>query len=305
MSSIVAVGSLAFDSIETPFGSVGKILGGSVNHFSLSASYFAPIRCISVIGEDYPKDHLELLKSKNIDLTGVKQASGKTFHWAGKYGYDLHEATTLETQLNVFEGFSPEVPQSYQDSKFLFLGNILPGLQKQVLSDLPQAKFIALDTMNFWIESQRDALIEVLSKVHCLIINEAEVRQLTKTFNIVKAAEQVRQWGPKMVMVKRGEYGAMLFHQDEIFSLPGLPLSEVKDPTGAGDSFAGGFVGYLASKGSPVPDRKDLRQAVVYGSVMASFIVEDFGGTQLLNLSKERINQRFRDFSNLTRFDSD
>ena len=305
MSSIVAVGSLAFDSIETPFGSVGKILGGSVNHFSLSASYFAPIRCISVIGEDYPKDHLELLKSKNIDLTGVKLASGKTFHWAGKYGYDLHEATTLETQLNVFEGFSPEVPQIYQDSEFLFLGNILPGLQKQVLSDLPQAKFIALDTMNFWIESQRDALIEVLSKVHCLIINEAELRQLTKAFNIVKAAEQVRQWGPQLVVVKRGEYGAMLFHQDEIFSLPGLPLSEVKDPTGAGDSFAGGFLGYLASKGRPVPERKDLRQAIVYGSVMASFIVEDFGGTQLLHLSKERINQRFRDFSNLTNFGSD
>lgn len=304
MSSIVAVGSLAFDSIETPFGSVGKILGGSVNHFSLSASYFAPIRCISVIGEDYPKDHLELLKSKNIDLTGVKQAFGKTFHWAGKYGYDLHEATTLETHLNVFEGFSPEVPKSYQDSEFLFLGNILPGLQKQVLSDLPRAKFVALDTMNFWIESQRDALIEVLSKVHCLIINEAELRQLTKTFNIVRAAEQVRQWGPSLVVVKRGEYGAMLFHQEEVFSLPGLPLSEVKDPTGAGDSFAGGFVGYLASRGNCVPERKDLRQAVVYGSVMASFIVEDFGGTQLLSLSKDRISERFKAFSNLTNFHS-
>lgn len=302
MSSIVAVGSLAFDSIETPFGNVGKILGGSVNHFSLSASYYAPVRCISVIGEDYPSDHLKLLESKNIDLTGVKRASGKTFHWSGRYGYDLHEATTLETQLNVFEGFSPEVPPSYKDSEFLFLGNIVPGLQNQVLKNLPQAKFTALDTMNFWIDSQRDSLIEVLSRVDCLIINEAELRQLTQTFNVVKAAQVAQEWGPPLVVIKRGEYGAMLFHHNEVFSLPGLPMSEVKDPTGAGDSFAGGFLGYLASQGQTSPERKDLRQAVVYGSVMASFIVEDFGGTQLLNLSREKINQRFKDFANLTSF---
>lgn len=302
MSSIVAVGSLAFDSIETPFGKVGKILGGSANHFSLSASYFTPVKCISVVGEDYPKDHLDELKSRRIDLTGVKVSPGKTFHWSGKYGYDLHEATTLETHLNVFEHFSPEVPASYQDSSFLFLGNIFPALQKQVLGHLPQARFVALDTMNFWIESQRDGLIDVLGKVNCLIINEAELRQLTKTHNVVKAAAQAQSWGPSLVVVKRGEYGALLFNGQEAFSLPGLPLSEVKDPTGAGDSFAGGFLGYLAAQGNPQPDRASLRHAVVYGSVMASFIVEDFGCHQLLKISKDRISERFQKFRDLTHF---
>ncbi|MFM8269014.1 MAG: PfkB family carbohydrate kinase [Pseudomonadota bacterium] len=302
MNPIVAVGSLAFDSIETPFGSVGKILGGSANHFSLSASYFTPVKCISVVGEDYPQEHLDHLRSRNIDLSGVTVSKGKTFHWSGRYGYDLHEATTLETQLNVFERFSPKVPESYQDSSFLFLGNILPSLQDQVLKNIPKAKFVALDTMNFWIESQRDALIQVLSKVQCLIINEAELRQLTKTHNVVKAAEMVRRWGPNLVVVKRGEYGALLFNQDEPFSLPGLPLSEVKDPTGAGDSFAGGFLGYLASCGQTTPDKQSLRQAVVYGSVMASFIVEDFGCHQLLRISKEQIDQRFKRFRDLTIF---
>ena len=302
MSSIVAVGSLAFDSIETPFGSVGKILGGSANHFSLSASYFSPVKCISVVGEDYPKEHLDYLKSKNIDLSGVSVSKGKTFHWSGRYGYDLHEATTLDTQLNVFEHFSPEVPSGYQDSPFLFLGNILPSLQEKVLKNLPKARFIALDTMNFWIQSQKEALIQVLNKVHCLIINEAELRQLTQSHNVVKAAEIVRSWGPHLVVVKRGEYGALLFNQTEAFSLPGLPLSEVKDPTGAGDSFAGGFLGYLASCGQTSPDKKTLRQAVVYGSVMASFIVEDFGCNQLLRLSKDQIDKRFQHFRELTSF---
>ena len=195
MSAIVAVGSLAFDTIETPFGNSGKILGGSANHFSLSASYFTPVKCISVVGEDFPKDHLKNLESRGIDLTGVTIASGKTFHWSGKYGYDLHEATTLETHLNVFEHFSPQVPESYQNSDFLFLGNILPKLQSKVRENLPKAKFVALDTMNFWIESQKDSLIEVLSKVNCLIINEAELRQLTQTHNVVQAAHKVRRKG--------------------------------------------------------------------------------------------------------------
>jgi len=302
VSSIVAVGSLAFDSIETPFGNSGKILGGSANHFSLSASYFTPVKCISVVGEDFPKDHLNYLSSRGIDLAGVTVASGKTFHWSGKYGYDLHEATTLETHLNVFEHFSPQVPASYQESEFLFLGNILPNLQKKVRQNLSKAKFVALDTMNFWIESQKDSLVDVLSQVHCLIINEAEFRQLTKTHNVVKAAARVRNWGPQLVVIKRGEYGALLFHGEEAFSLPGLPLSEVKDPTGAGDSFAGGFLGYLASQGRTNPDKTSLRQAVVYGSVMASFIVEDFGCQRLLQISKELIDKRFQLFRELTAF---
>ena len=302
MSSIVAVGSLAFDSIETPFGKAGKILGGSANHFSLSASYFTPVKCISVVGEDFPKEHLDFLRSRQIDLEGVTVSPGRTFHWSGRYGYDLHEATTLDTQLNVFEHFSPKVPSSYQNTDFLFLGNILPALQEKVLSDLPKSKFVALDTMNFWIESQKEALIKVLSKVNCLIINEAELRQLTKTHNVVKAGQMVRQWGPQLVVIKRGEYGALLFNQEEAFSLPGLPLTEVKDPTGAGDSFAGGFLGYLASQGKTSPDRSALRQAVVYGSVMASFIVEDFGCNQLLKISKGQIDERFKQFRELTTF---
>jgi len=302
VSSIVAVGSLAFDSIETPFGSVGKVLGGSANHFSLSASYFTPVRCISVVGADYPQTHLNELKSRGIDITGVKLSAGKTFHWSGKYGYDLHEATTLETRLNVFETFVPEVPDTYKDSEFLFLGNILPSLQEQVVSHLPKAKFVAVDTMNFWIESQKDALLKVISKVNCLIINEAELRQLTQTHNVVKAAAQIRAWGPQLLVVKRGEYGALLFHGKEAFSLPGLPLSEVKDPTGAGDSFAGGFMGYLAAQKQATPTMATLRQAVVYGSVMASFIVEDFGCNQLLKLSKSQIDTRFQMFRDLTYF---
>jgi len=302
VSSIVAVGSLAFDSIETPFGKAGKILGGSANHFSLSASYFTPVKCISVVGEDFPKDHLDFLSSRGIDLDGVTISPGRTFHWSGRYGYDLHEATTLDTQLNVFEHFSPKVPNSYRSSDFLFLGNILPGLQDQVLNELPQAKFVALDTMNFWIESQKENLVKVLSKVNCLIINEAELRQLTKTHNVVKAAQSVRLWGPQIVVVKRGEYGALLFNGGEAFSLPGLPLTEVKDPTGAGDSFAGGFLGFLASQGETSPSRSVLRQAVVYGSVMASFIVEDFGCNQLLRISKKQIDERFQLFRDLTAF---
>lgn len=302
MSSIVAVGSLAFDSIETPFGSVGKILGGSANHFSISASYFCPVRCISVVGEDYPQDHLEHLKSRKIDVEGVKISKGKTFHWSGRYGYELHEATTLETHLNVFEHFSPEVPKSYQDSEFLFLGNIFPALQEEVLTKLPKTKFAAIDTMNFWIQNQKDALLKVISKVNCLIINEGELRQLTQTHNVVKAAAMIQNIGPELLVVKRGEYGALLFDKGETFSLPGLPLSEVKDPTGAGDSFAGGFMGYLAAQGQSSPSNTALRNAVVYGSVMASFIVEDFGCNQLLRISKDKIEQRFKQFRDLTFF---
>ena len=196
-SSIVVVGSMAFDSIETPFGKTDQVLGGSANYFALSSSNFAPVRCISVVGEDYPLEHLKLLKDKKIDTTGIRREKGKTFHWAGRYGYDLNEAQTLQTHLNVFEKFDPEVPASYRKSEFVFLGNIVPALQGRVLSQIESPKFIALDTMNFWIEGKRNELIEVLSRCHALIINEAEVRQLTKSYNIVQAAQIVRSWGPK------------------------------------------------------------------------------------------------------------
>lgn len=305
MSSIVAIGSLAFDSIETPFGSVGKILGGSVNHFSLSAGYFAPVKCVSVVGEDFPQEHLQTLQNRNIDTAGIKVEKGKTFHWSGKYGYDLHEATTLATALNVFEHFKPQIPESYRDSEFVFLGNIVPALQEKVLSEIKHPKFVGMDTMNFWIEGQREAVIRVISKCHCLMINEAEVRQLTKTYNLVQAAQMVRSWGPQLLVVKRGEYGAVLFDHGEPFTISGLPLSEVKDPTGAGDSFAGGFMGYLASQSKFSLSRYTLRRAVVYGSIMASFIVQDFGCTKLLNLTREQIEERYRKFVELTAFHLD
>ncbi|MFM8314112.1 MAG: PfkB family carbohydrate kinase [Deltaproteobacteria bacterium] len=302
MSAILAVGSMAFDTIETPFGIQEKVLGGSVNHFSLSASYFAKVNCISVVGEDFPQDHLALLKSRGVDTSGIKIDKGKTFHWAGKYGYELHEAQTLATHLNVFEHFSPEVPAAYTQCDYVFLGNIVPALQDKVLSQVKHPKFIALDTMNFWIGSQRESLINVISKCHCLIINEGELRQLTNSFNILTAAKTVRSWGPKLLVIKRGEYGAVLFNDGDVFSVPGLPLAEVKDPTGAGDTFAGGFMGYIASQPNFNLSRYTLRKAIVYGSVMASFIVQDFGFRNLLPLTKEMINERYQRFVELTAF---
>lgn len=302
MSSIVVVGSMAFDSIETPFGRVAKVLGGSANYFSLSASAFAPVKVVSVVGEDFPAEHIKLFQQRGIDTAGIRTAHGKTFHWAGKYGYDLNEATTLQTELNVFENFEPELPESYRKAEFVFLGNIAPALQSKVLAQIANPKFIAIDTMNFWIESSRDALIQAISKCHALIINEAEARQLTQTHNIVRAAQTVRNWGPQIMVVKRGEYGAMLFDHGEVFSLPALPLAEVKDPTGAGDTFAGGFVGYLASQSNFSLSRYTLRKAVVYGNVMASFTVQDFGFSNLVQLKREMVEERFQKFVELTVF---
>lgn len=302
MSGILAVGSMAFDTIETPFGIQEKVLGGSVNHFSLSASYFSRVNCISVVGEDFPKEHLTLLNHRGIDTRGVKIDKGNTFHWSGKYGYELHEAQTLATHLNVFEHFSPEVPESYRNSDFVFLGNIIPNLQEKVLSQVHHPKFVAIDTMNFWIGTQRESLIKVISKCHCLIINEGELRQLTNSFNILTAAKLVRSWGPKLLVIKRGEYGAVLFNDGDIFSVPGLPLAEVKDPTGAGDTFAGGFMGYIASQPNFNLSRFTLRKAIVYGSVMASFIVQDFGFRNLLPLTKEMIDEQYQRFVELTAF---
>ncbi len=305
MSSIVVVGSMAFDSIETPFGRIDKVLGGSANHFSMSACLFAPIRCVSVVGRDFPAEHLQLLQKKNIDVSGVRIEAGNTFHWSGKYGYDLNEATTLRTDLNVFEHFEPELPENYRKSEFVFLGNIAPALQMKVLSQVEKPKFIAIDTMNFWIEGCRDTLIEAISRCHCLIINEAEIRQLTQTRNIVQAAQTVRGWGPQITVIKRGEYGAILFDHGDVFSMPALPLAEVKDPTGAGDTFAGGFVGYLASQSSFSLSRFALRKALVYGNVMASFAVQDYGSSNLVQLKRDQVEERYKRFVDLTHFHQD
>ncbi|MBI1861422.1 MAG: sugar kinase [Deltaproteobacteria bacterium] len=302
MAPIVCIGSMAFDSIETPFGKAGKVLGGSANYFSLAASYFTSVRCVSIVGEDYPKEHLELLQNRGVDISGVKLEQGKTFHWAGRYSYDMNTAHTLETCLNVLEKFEANVPAHFQDSEFVFLGNSTPALQMKLLSQIKRPKFIAIDTMNLWIENSRDALIEAISKCHALIINEAEVRQLTQVYNLVQAAKAVRSWGPQILVVKRGEYGAVLFDHGEPFSAPGLPLAEVKDPTGAGDSFAGGFMGYLASAGHYSLSRYELRKAVIYGCVMASHTVQDFGFAELVNVKKDQIQGRYDRFVDLTRF---
>lgn len=305
MSSIVVVGTMAFDSVETPFGKEEKILGGSGNFFSLSASYFTPVQIVSVVGQDYPKEHIELLKSRKVDTEGVRIEEGKTFHWAGKYNYDMNEAHTLSTCLNVFENFKPEVPESYKNTPFVFLGNITPDLQIDVLSQMAKPKFIALDTMNFWIEGAKERLIEAIGKCNAVLINEGEARQLTESYNIIQAGKQIREWGPQICVIKRGEYGAVLFDHGEVFSLPGLPLAEVKDPTGAGDSFAGGFMGYLASKSGLSMSRYMLRKAVVYGSVMASFAVQDFGFKRLIGLKEEEIHERYHEFTRLTEFHVD
>lgn len=300
--SIVVVGSMAFDSIETPFGRVAKVIGGSANHFALSAGLFTPVQCVSVVGEDFPTEHLELLRGKKIDTAGIRVEKGLTFHWSGKYGYDLNNAQTLKTDLNVFEHFEPNLPENYRKSDFVFLGNIVPALQLKVLAQIEKPKFVAIDTMNFWIESAKPTLIEAISKCHCLIINEAEIRQLTETHNIVQAAQIVRGWGPQITVVKQGEYGAMLFDHGDIFRLPALPLSEVKDPTGAGDTFAGGFMGFLASQSPFSLSRYTLRKAVVYGNVMASFTVQDYGTQNLVQLSREKVDERFSRFLDLTSF---
>lgn len=300
--TILAVGSMAYDSIKTPFATREKVLGGSVNHFSISAAHFTKVQCVSVVGEDYPEEHMKLLADRGIDTKGIQRAKGKTFHWEGSYGHDLHEAQTLNTCLNVFENFTPTISKEYKKAPFVFLGNISPELQLSVLSQIEEPRFIGLDSMNFWIEGKREKLIEALQKCHAVILNEGEVRQLTKTYNIVDAAQQVRAWGPQILVIKRGEYGAILFDHGEAFSLPGLPLALVKDPTGAGDAFAGGFMGYLASQASFSISGKLLRRAVVYGSVMASFMVQDFSFLELLKVNRTAIEERFQKFLNLTHF---
>jgi sugar/nucleoside kinase (ribokinase family) len=291
MKNILAVGSLAFDTISTPAGKADKVLGGSLNYFSISASFFNRIQLVGVVGEDFPKDHLEFLSSRNIDIGGVSIVKGETFHWTGKYGNDLNEAITLSTQLNVFEHFNPQLPESYRDAEYVFLGNIAPELQLSVLDQVRKPKLIAMDSMNFWITGRRDELVKVLPRIDLLTINEGEAKLLGEDSNVVVAAEKILKMGPKALVVKRGEYGAFLFFQGEIFSAPAVPIRRVVDPTGAGDTFAGGLMGYLASQGAGL-EKHALRQAVLNGSVMASFTVEDFSFHRLKRLEKGEIGTR-------------
>lgn len=298
--SIVVVGTVAFDTIETPFGRAKNILGGSATYFSTSAGFFNNVSLVAVVGDDFPDEHIQFLKSRNIDTAGLQKISGKTFRWAGKYGYDLNEAETLETQLNVLTEFSPVLPESYRNAEYLFLANIDPGLQLEVMQQIKKPKLVACDTMNFWISSKPEALKTVFQKVDLIIINEGEARQFTGQPNILKAARSIIELGCKRLVIKRGEYGALMFTADSIFATPAYPLENVFDPTGAGDTFAGGFMGYLASTGNLTEE--GFRQAIIFGSVMASFNVEDFSLNRMKKLEYKEIESRFREFKSMTNF---
>jgi len=295
---LLVVGSMALDSVETPFGKVENILGGSASYFSLAASNFTDVNVVAVVGNDFPQEHIELLESHNIQLDGVKREEGETFRWVGHYGYDLSEAKTLETHLNVFETFNPVLPEHYKEIDIVFLANIDPEIQYKVLQQVNKPKLVACDTMNFWIESKPEELKKLLAHVDILIINDAETRELAGEPIIVKAARKIMTMGPKILIVKRGEYGALMFSNEGIFYAPSYPLEEVFDPTGAGDTFAGGFMGYVASH--DINNVSDYKRAVVYGSVLASFTVEDFSVKRLAKLKKEEIESRYLAFMNLS-----
>lgn len=296
--SVLVVGSMALDSVETPFGKVENILGGSASYFSLAASNFTDVNVVAVVGNDFPEKHIQLLESHDINLDGVKIEEGETFRWVGHYGYDLSEAKTLETHLNVFETFNPVLPDHYKDIEIVFLGNIDPDIQFELLQQVNKPKLVACDTMNFWIESKPEQLKKLLARVDILMINDAETRELAGEPIIVKAARKIMEMGPKMLIVKRGEYGALMFSKEGIFYAPSYPLEEVLDPTGAGDTFAGGFMGYVASH--DINNVNDYKRAVVYGSVLASFTVEDFSVNRLAKLKKDEIDVRYLAFMNLS-----
>jgi sugar/nucleoside kinase (ribokinase family) len=306
--AITVVGSVAYDSIETPAGRRERCLGGAATYFSLAASYFCDVRVIAVVGEDFGPEQESVFKARNIDTQGIEHTAGKSFFWEGSYLENLNEAKTHNTELNVFAAFEPKIPDAYRDSEFLFLANIDPVLQRRVREQMPDVKLVAGDTMNYWINDHRPALLEVLKGLDMLLINDTEARVLGGDKNLVKAARAVMSLGPRFLVVKHGEYGATLFHganaesgHSHTFRAPALPLEEVVDPTGAGDSFAGGFFGYLASQKQLTPG--SLRRAMFYGSVMGSFACERFGTERLQEISRAQIDERFNLFRELTHLD--
>ena len=300
---VLIVGSMALDSVKTPAGEVKNALGGAADYSSVAASFFAPVQLVGVVGDDFPPEHLEFLQSRGIDLAGVQTIpGGKTFRWAGYYDFDLNIAHTLDTQLNVFADFQPALPPSYKQAKYVFLANIDPELQLQVLTQVENPTLTVCDTMNFWIEGKRDALLQVLKRVDIAFMNDAEARQLTGQLSVIKAARALQEMGPKTVIIKKGEHGALLFSGDSHFAAPSYPLEDIADPTGAGDSFAGGFIGYVASRNDiSVPT---LKKAVVYGSVLASYNVEDFSLNRLRTLTPEDIAARYRAFQEIAYFEA-
>jgi len=298
--SVLVVGTVAFDSIETPFGVAERILGGSASYFALAASFFTPVRIVGVIGEDFPDEHLALFKRRNIDTDGIKREKGDTFHWRGRYHEDINLRDTLELHLNVLSGFVPRLPERYRDAEYVFLGNIDPLMQIEVLNQIHHMKLVVCDTMDHWIRESPDNLQKVLKRIEMLVINDSEARLLSGQSNVVRAARAILKMGPKVVLIKRGEYGVLQFSDSQVFATPAYPLEEVFDPTGAGDSFAGGFLGQLSRSGDA--SQRGIRRAIVYGSVVASFTVEDFGVKRLTTASLPDIEERFERFVELTDF---
>jgi sugar/nucleoside kinase (ribokinase family) len=299
--SLTVVGSVAFDALETPFGKRDKVLGGAATHFSLSAGFYTDVNAVGIVGSDFGQAEWDVFKRHNINTDDIEVVEdGKTFFWRGKYEYDMNTAHTLDTQLNVFETFDPKLSDHAKNSNLLFLANIVPMIQKDV-REQSNAKFVAMDTMNFWIDSMKDAVIDTVKVVDCVIINDAEARQLADEPNVIRAARKILELGPKAVVIKRGEYGAALFTNQTYFAIPAYPLESVFDPTGAGDTFAGGFMGYLASEDKV--DEDAMRRAMIFGSVMASFNVEKFGTERVDVLNHDEINARFADFKQFTHFE--
>lgn len=304
--SILVVGSVALDSVETPFGRVKEALGGAATYFSIAASLYAPVNLVAIVGTDFPQEHIELLKERGVDLKGMQIAKGKTFRWSGRYDYDLGTAETLDTQLNVFASFHPRLPEEYWASKYIFLANIDPLVQLEVLEQVKNPRLVVLDTMNYWISYKKEALTEAMAAVDIVMVNESEARQYANTFSLVRATRKILSLGPRAVVVKKGEYGAAMFSANEdprasFFFVPAYPLEKINDPTGAGDSFAGGFIGYLAQQ----DDCSDecLKRAIVHGSIVASFAVEEFSIDRLRRLTLEEIEGRYQEFKHFTHFE--
>ncbi|MBC7790069.1 MAG: sugar kinase [Anaerolineae bacterium] len=301
--SLLVVGSVALDSVETPFGKADNVLGGSATFFAAAASLLTPVQLVGVVGSDYPMEKLEPLAVRGVDLAGLERADGASFRWRGRYRHDLNSAETLETHLGVFSHFSPKIPDQFRRAPFVFLANIDPRLQREVLRQVERPRLVACDTMNFWIESRRPELLDLLEHVDLITLNDGEARQLTEQSNLVKAARWILARGPRHVVIKKGEHGAFMFTESTVFFAPAYPLENVFDPTGAGDAFAGGFMGYLARTGDL--SEPNLRRAVIYGSAMGSFAVEQFSISRLLDLTHKEIDQRVRDFHRLVSFDQD
>ena len=302
MHPILTVGSVAFDTVKTPFGEASRVVGGAATYFAVAASFFTEVRVVAVVGEDFGPESINVFDGRRIDLAGLQRVPGETFRWKGEYSLDLNTRKTIYTHLNVFENFQPAIPESFRPTPFVFLANIHPRLQLEVLEQVHAPDFVALDTMNYWIERTPDELGKVLKQVHVVIINDAEARELSGESNLIKAARAIQCMGPQRVVIKRGEHGVLMTRGDGFFAVPGMPLEAVFDPTGAGDTFAGGFVGYLAA--APQVTDEVVTKAIIAGSALASFAVGDFGLDALLRLTETDITDRFADFKRLTHFDT-